>query len=45
MSEVMEKATKRWTAVRKSALTLEIIQVKTAVAPPAGGSILPRRKP
>lgn len=32
MSEVMEEEIKRWTARRKSALVLEIIQCKTAVA-------------
>ena len=32
MSEVMEEGIKRWTARRKSALVLEIIQGKTTVA-------------
>ncbi|KPL48467.1 transposase [Xanthomonas axonopodis] len=32
MSEVMEEEIKRWTARRKSALVLEIIQGKTTVA-------------
>jgi transposase-like protein len=32
MSEVMEEKIKRWTARRKSALALEIIQGKTTVA-------------
>ncbi|WP_372390370.1 DUF1153 domain-containing protein [Xanthomonas sp. NCPPB 3582] len=32
MSEVMEEEIKRWTARRKSALVLEIIQSKTTVA-------------
>ena len=32
MSQVMEEAIKRWTARRKSALVLEIIQGKTTVA-------------
>ncbi|MBA8885760.1 hypothetical protein FHW13_003629 [Dokdonella fugitiva] len=32
MSAVMEEEIKRWTAARKSALVLEIIQGKTTVA-------------
>ena len=32
MSQVMEEEIKRWTARRKSALVLEIIQGKTTVA-------------
>lgn len=32
MSEVMEEEIKRWTARRKSALVLEIIQGKTTIA-------------
>ena len=32
MSAVMEEGIKRWTARRKSALVLEIIQGKTTVA-------------
>nr|WP_241696612.1 DUF1153 domain-containing protein [Stenotrophomonas sp. SAM-B] len=32
MSEVMEEEIKRWTARRKSALVLEVIQGKTTVA-------------
>ncbi|MEX3582699.1 MAG: transposase, partial [Burkholderia sp.] len=32
MSEMMEEEIKRWTARRKSALALEIIQGKTTVA-------------
>ncbi len=32
MSEVIEEEIKRWTARRKSALVLEIIQGKTTVA-------------
>ena len=33
MSEVMEEEIKRWTARRKSALVLEIIQGKTVSSP------------
>jgi hypothetical protein len=32
MSELMDEQIKRWTAKRKSALVLEIIQGKTTVA-------------
>ena len=36
MSEVMAEEIKRWTAKRKSALVVEIIQGKTTVAEAAG---------
>jgi hypothetical protein len=39
MSVVMEEEIKRWTARRKSALVLEIIQGKTTVPRRAGSSI------
>ena len=32
MSTVMEEETKRWTAKRKAALVVEIIQAKTTIA-------------
>ncbi|GAA0707390.1 DUF1153 domain-containing protein [Dokdonella soli] len=41
MSAVMEEEIKRWTARRKSALVLEIIQGKTTVAEASGAFDLP----
>ena len=37
MSELMDEQIKRWTAKRKSALVLEIIQGKTTVAEASRG--------
>ena len=36
MSTVMEEETKRWTAKRKAALVVEIIQAKTTIQKRAG---------
>ena len=43
MSTEMEEEIKRWTAGRKSALVLEIIEVKTTVAKASRQYDLPRR--